>query len=429
MSHRSRSSTGAGIAAASIVVALAACAPAPTPGRSDIVLGTPNASNAGASIAANGASVVVVWAATAAGKTNAFAAASSDGGTTFATPVRVNDVNGDVRVSGEQPPRVAFADDTIVVGWASRADGRARLRAARSTDGGRTFGPSVTVHDDALSGARGWLSLAAGTHAVHAVWLDGRNAHEGAAAGGGHAAHAGGSRQDLFHARWQDGGERIETRVATNVCFCCKTSVAVAPDGALYVAWRHVYDGSIRDIAVARSTDGGGTFGAPVRVSQDGWKIDGCPEDGPSIGVSADGAVHIAWPTFVHDAAGEEGTGRKAVFYSVSTDRGATFAPRVRIDAEPGARHAAHPQIAVAGSRVALVWEALIDDRHEVRTRDIVKRERDGWAPGPQAPVTLTEDGIYPAIAAVGDGFVAAWAASSATSPGIHARRLPPPTR
>jgi hypothetical protein len=61
------------------------------------------------------------------------------------------------------------------------------------------------------------------------------------------------------------------------VCFCCKTAIASGPDGSVYVAWRHIYPPNVRDMAVARSTDGGRTFAPPVRVSTDGWALDGAP--------------------------------------------------------------------------------------------------------------------------------------------------------
>src|SRR6187549_3330937 len=108
-----------------------------TPGPA-VRLRVDNADSRGASISASGHRVVVVWAATTEGQTNIHAAVSEDDGTTFAAPVRVNDVEGDARVNGEQAPRVAVGKD-IVVAWQSRHTGASQIRAARSTDGGRTF--------------------------------------------------------------------------------------------------------------------------------------------------------------------------------------------------------------------------------------------------------------------------------------------------
>jgi hypothetical protein len=43
--------------------------------------------------------------------------------------------------------------------------------------------------------------------------------------------------------------------------------------------------GEIRDMVVATSHDGGLTFDEPVRVSDDGCKINGLPDSGPSVAV------------------------------------------------------------------------------------------------------------------------------------------------
>lgn len=101
--------------------------------------------NAYASLAANGAFAVVAWGArTNDGVTDIYAAASADGGRTFATPTRVNQVAGDANLSGEQPPRVALVPragrhPSIVVVWTAKAPAGARLLSARSEDGAKSF--------------------------------------------------------------------------------------------------------------------------------------------------------------------------------------------------------------------------------------------------------------------------------------------------
>ena len=87
-------------------------------------------------------------------------------------------------------------------------------------------------------------------------------------------------------------------RALTNsVCYCCKTSVTTAADGSVYGVWRHVYPGDLRDIAFTTSRDHGRSFSAPVRVSEDHWEFDGCPDNGPAIAVDASKRVHVAWPS------------------------------------------------------------------------------------------------------------------------------------
>jgi hypothetical protein len=199
-------------------------------------------------------------------------------------------------------------------------------------------------------------------------------------------------RQDIYHAIWRGTDPPVETQVAANVCFCCKTAI-VTHGRDVYVAWRHLFDGGIRDIAVVRSADGGATFSAPVRVSADNWKIDACPDDGPAMALDASGVLHIVWPTMVHDTASD----RIAIFEAESADAGATFTPRRRVDTATAS--AAHPRIAIGPAGPAVVWDELAEGE-----RRAWMRVGDG-----QAVALSTGAGNYPAVAATGRSFVAGW--------------------
>ena len=69
-------------------------------------------------------------------------------------------------------------------------------------------------------------------------------------------------RQDVYPPSSQADGSTAEAHVAHDVCFCCKTAVGIGPSGRVYVAWRHIFPESIRDIALAISEDAGRTFGS-----------------------------------------------------------------------------------------------------------------------------------------------------------------------
>ena len=447
-----RASRAGGLAATCAVAMLMAGCSRPSQETARAPVGDPGvriavegAANSGVSIAAAGDRVVVTWAATVTTGTNVYAALSHDGGVTFGAPVRVNDVDGDARVAGEQPPRVAIGQE-IVVAWVSKLTGTSRVRLARSVDDGRTFLPATTVHTEGLSGARGWQSITIDRdNFVHAAWLDGRDGQSGespgaasrgkpasaqkpAAAESGHAMHKS-TRQDIFHAVWRPDGTHTEARVATDVCFCCKTSVATGPDGATYVAFRHIYPTNLRDMAVARLMPGRRTFDPPVRVSEDHWQINGCPEDGPSIAAAADGTVHIVWPTLIES----ETTTRKAIFYSYSLDGGRTFARRIRVDSnDEGSRTAAHPQLALAGSRAVVVWDESSAQGRQVRLTEITSSSTATWTPIVGTPVVLSGDdrGVYPAVTSASGRPVVAWTANPSDTSEIRVRVLTiPPSR
>ncbi|MGC4083343.1 MAG: sialidase family protein [Vicinamibacterales bacterium] len=335
-------------------------------------LGVAGRANANVSLAANGSFVTAVWSAAAAGgDTDIFAATSRDGGRTFAAPVRVNSTPGDARVNGEQPPRVALrtragSQPDVAVVWTTKGSVGTKLLSATSSDGGRTFTKSTTVPGSDAPGNRGWEGLGVGPDGRFvSVWLDHRNlAQPQQQKMAGEHHHEGGAMTNATDAS-KDGvamaqlsqlyvasldGTLAPKGITGGVCYCCKTAVAAGPGNSLYLAWRHVYANNMRDIAFAASRDGGRTFAAPVRVSEDKWQIEGCPDDGPSMAVDPQGAVHIVWPSVVT----ENGGPVKALFHAVTRD-GKTFTPRTRI---PTQGMANHPQLAIdSKGTLAVTWD------------------------------------------------------------------------
>src|SRR5688572_13177349 len=117
-----------------------------TPGAatvaSSVTLAVTDRTNENIALASDGAIIVAAWSATDAQSVeDVFAAVSSDGGKTFAPPVRVNANPGEARVNGEQPPRPIIRSRTdgeqeIDVFWTVATGGRTRFAAARSRNGG-----------------------------------------------------------------------------------------------------------------------------------------------------------------------------------------------------------------------------------------------------------------------------------------------------
>ncbi|MEP6592642.1 MAG: sialidase family protein [Acidobacteriota bacterium] len=423
-----------------MMLLMLAFAPGARAARGDtaVELGVKGRSNANASIAASGTFVAVTWAARSAeGVTDIYAATSRDDGRTFTEPVQVNRTAGEASVSGEQPPRVALvprpgSGPSVVVVWTAKGSAGTRLVSARSNDGGRAFGPVRAVPGTDASGNRGWESIGIGRNKeVVALWLDHRavpaRTPAGTAMNGEHqhgaAAHTPGDSvaraqlSQLFFATLDDPASAHA--IASGVCYCCKTSVATGSDGSIFAAWRQVYPGNIRDIAVTRSKDGGAHFAPPVRVSEDNWAIDGCPENGPALAVDGMNTVHVVWPTLVQDPAATEPT--LALFYATSKD-GLHFTRRQRLSTEGVARHA---QMALgANGEIVVAWDEQLPGggRHVVVAR--------GTANG-AAPVHFIREsigdgtGTYPVVAASDGGTIVAWASGPSGQTVLRLERLP----
>lgn len=137
-------------------------------------------------------------------------------------------------------------------------------------------------------------------------------------------------------------------------------AIATAPDGTLHVVLRDAvtaHDGvhSNGDIFHVRSTDGGLTWSAPVRVD-DGPAPGNRPDDGawhPEIAVTPDGTVVVAY---------EDARASENVWATRSTDNGQTWSPSVRVSTVGGAptnggpRNGYHRLAVSADGRVLLVF-------------------------------------------------------------------------
>lgn len=421
------------VSGAAAVLAIAALAGALLPEAAAVspaatTLAVSGRSNSNVSLAASGQFVAAVWSGSLpSGDTDIYAAASTDGGRTFAAPVRVNSTPGDARVNGEQPPRVALrartqASPEIAVVWTTKGTSGTRMLHSTSRDGGRTFSVSSVVPDSDAPGNRGWEAVGAGPGGrFFTVWLDHRKLapaqqtqaasehHHGAMTTSTQTDGVAMAQLSQLYVASLDGTVPAKG-ITGGVCYCCKTAIAAGPADTLYLAWRHVYAGNMRDIAFTVSRDGGRTFAAPVRVSEDKWEINGCPDDGPAMAVDGAGAVHVVWPSVVTERGGPV----KALFHAMTRD-GRTFTARERI---PTSGQANHPQLAIdAANTLLITW-----DESGSGTRTLAAATGQADSAGRIRFTRLDAartPGSYPAVASTG---AARWVRASTSVDGGQSR-------
>ena len=102
------------------------------------------------------------------------------------------------------------------------------------------------------------------------VWLDGREM----TGGGGHDGHAAGAMTLRAARVTPDGTVSDEAKIDGRVCECCPTAAVATARGAL-VAYRDRSDTEVRDIAVMRLEEG--KWHGPTYVHADNWQINACP--------------------------------------------------------------------------------------------------------------------------------------------------------
>lgn len=189
----------------------------------------------------------------------------------------------------------------------TRGEGSHDIIVSHSTDDGMTWSAPVRVHDDGKAVEHGFVSFwPAARDRLGVAWLDGRNTAGGAHAGHAMAgaqgmpdAHGQAGGMTSLRAVVVDTGSRLAdaAEVDASACDCCQTDVAVTARGPLLV-YRDRTPEEIRDIHATRLE--GGAWRAPRAVHADDWKIDACPVNGPAVAASGNDVV-VAWYSAAND--------------------------------------------------------------------------------------------------------------------------------
>lgn len=152
-------------------------------------------------------------------------------------------------------------------------------------------------------------------------------------------------------------------RVSAEGVNAAEPAVAAAPGGAVYVAWVGHGAGKEADVWLARFDDRGEREGEPARVNPAAGGATAWRGDPPDVAVADDGAVYVAWT-----ARAAEAGHATTLYLSASRDGGRSFAPPVKVndDARVGV-HGMHSLAAGSGGRVYLAWldERNLHQHHE----------------------------------------------------------------
>lgn len=180
-----------------------------------------------------------------------------------------------------------------------------------SQDAGEQWSEPFRLHRDDTQTEHGFVSFLPWTgDQLGVVWLDGREMSEEGQEG---------SMSLRFTTVPEPGRLGREVILDDRVCECCQTSAALTGRGAI-VVYRDRSPDEIRDIWSVRYQNG--TWSEPSPVYSDGWKIGGCPVNGPAVAASGE-FVAVAWFT---------GAPRPRVQMAISWDGGETFQDPVPMD-------------------------------------------------------------------------------------------------
>lgn len=329
------------------------------------------------------------------------------------------------------PSLIELPDGTWIVHWLeSVADDpyAYHVKMAISRDRGATWGEPFTPHRDDSPTEHGFVSIVPWRDGAALVWLDGR---EMAGAGAAEAtsapvvagrtvstgpdpatapAPAPAPAPDGRPGRGQelelgvitlrattlsaDGDLGDETLLDGRTCECCQTAL-VRAGGDLVAAYRDRSQGEIRDISVVRYSEGDWT--APAHVADDGWHYPGCPVNGPQAAAHGD-TIALAWFTAPEN--------EPAVHAAFSTDRGATWGEKIRVDrGDPVGRVDVE---LLPDGRALVVWLERTEEAAEVTARIV---RSDGTLSGPVRVAGTSEarSSGFPRTARIGGEVLVAW--------------------
>ena len=184
--------------------------------------------------------------------------------------------------------------------------------------------------------------------------------------------NVGSSDGQIYYSKGITGGGSIawtapiSVSVGVVITNSARPSIAVDDNDTLHLVWEDRGNPSQpgpQYIYYAHSTDGGATWSLPTRVVSRAVRANHLSPSyvSPVIAVSGD-TIYVAW----HDSTGDSND-LEDVYYSYSTDGGATWATPVNVSQSDGAQ-SLYPQIAVDGQGVLhLVWQEMVGGTYVVQ--------------------------------------------------------------
>ncbi|MGI0042719.1 MAG: sialidase family protein, partial [Nitrososphaeraceae archaeon] len=259
------------------------------------VSNTPGGSGS-AAIAVSGNEVYIVWTEVSSDKFDILLRKSTNGGASFGSIINLSE---EISAFSEQPS-VAASGNMVYVVWRETGSTYDEIVYKRSTDGGTTFSKR-----DNLSNSVGNSALpmvAASGNNVYVFWIDGTTETN--------------ENFETLLRKSTDNGASFESTVnLSNSNPNSGRGFVVAAGDNVYVAWGEL--GRNSEILFRRSTDGGANFGSIVNLSNNA-----AGSSSPRIAI-LENKVYVVWS--------DSTSGNSNIFYSMSTDNGATFQSTINL--------------------------------------------------------------------------------------------------
>jgi hypothetical protein len=271
---------------------------------------------------------------------------SSDQGKSYSAPSIVNRAPEKIAARAENRAKIQLDNaGNIYISWTQSLNKlyTGNIRFSRSVDGGQSFSQPITVNDDLQEISHRFDSMVVSdVGKVFISWLDKRDQQ---AAKDKQQEYIGGA---LYYSYSADQGQTFSKNInlSDNSCVCCRIAMAIDNNNLPVIAWRDIYgndaNNQIRDHSLL-------TFSSAlkpakkIRLSNEQWKINGCPHHGPALDVDGNNVVHSTW---FNDTDGEH-----VLFYGNSSNDYKVMG------FGQANKQSAHPYVLTLKQTVYLVWK------------------------------------------------------------------------
>jgi hypothetical protein len=267
--------------------------------------------------------IFALWLETKSGKTDVLFSKSTDGGSTFTSPLNLSET-----IYG-QSGYAAFAQSgkDVYVVWQSSLSGTADVFLAKSSDGGSSFEKPVVISDTTKLAAFPQVSVS--DNHVYFAWLE----------------KSDNNSTNIVFAKSDDkaSSANIPLYLTHNLVGNSGIPKLVATGNQVYLAWEDNSKGNY-DVFLSKSDDYGASFHLPIDMSTSTGQS-GTPE----IIISKDN-VYTVWM--------DNSSGNYDILFAKSTDGGKSFGTPVNISHQHA--DSGYPQFAVNGNNIYVTWTQTI---------------------------------------------------------------------
>ena len=280
-------------------------------------------------IASSGDYVHVVWQEARDGNNEIYYKRSTDGGVNWGADTRLTN-----QFSASTNPSISVSGSVVHVVWKDNRDGNDEIYYKRSTDNGATWETDKRLTNAADNSYTPCVS--ASGSAISIVWFDKRDGNF-----------------EIYFKRSTDAGVNwdADKRLTNDTAKSIFPSVAVS-GSTINVVWSE-YRNTDEEIYYKRSTDGGVTWGADIRLTNSAGF-----SDWPCIAASGLN-VHVVWNDF-------RTGGVTQAYYKRSADGGITWGA----DKQLSSNESYYASVTASGSVAHAIWSDNYSEIHYKKSID-----------------------------------------------------------